>query len=74
MLGKALIIEEIPLGNPRLKVFVKFPWQLYANDPCWTPPLNGDLLGNRLLGLRGLLTTKHPYHRHAEVTHFMAWQ
>lgn len=74
MPGRALTIEEIPLGNPRLKAFVKFPWQLYTNDPCWTPPLNGDLLGNRLLGLRGLLTRKHPYHHHAEVTHFMAWQ
>jgi len=32
------------------------------------------LLGNRLLGLKGLLTPQHPYHRHAEVTHFLAWQ
>ena len=31
-------------------------------------------MGNRLLGLQGLLTAKHPYHRHAEVTHFMVWQ
>jgi len=33
-----------------------------------------DLLGNRLLGLVGLLSRVHPYHRHAEVTHFLAWQ
>jgi len=74
MPGKDITIEEIPLGDRRLKAFVKFPWQLYKGDLCWTPPLNGDLLGNRLIGLRGLLTPKHPYHRHAEVTHFMAWQ
>jgi len=74
MSGKELTIEEIPLGSPRLKDFVRFHWQLYKGDPCWTPPLNGDLLGNRLLGLKGLLTPKHPYHRHADVTHFMAWQ
>ena len=71
---KDIAIEEIPLGSPKLKDFVRFPWQVYRNDPCWTPPLNGDLLGNRLLGLKGLLTPEHPYHRHAEVTHFMAWQ
>lgn len=71
---KDLAIEEIPLGVPRLKVFVRFPWQLYKGDTCWTPPLNGDLLGNRLIGLRGILTPRHPYHRHTEVTHFMAWQ
>jgi len=32
------------------------------------------LLGNRLLGLVGLLTQEHPYHRYAEVTHFLAWR
>jgi len=71
---KEITVEEIPLGDPRLKNFVKFHWQLYKGDPCWTPPLNGDLLGNRLIGLKGLLTPQHPYHRHADVTHFMAWQ
>ena len=74
MTDDKLSIVEIPLGDPRLKEFVKFPWRLYKGDPCWTPPLNGDLLGNRLLGLKGLLTPQHPYHRHAEVTHFMAYR
>jgi GNAT superfamily N-acetyltransferase len=73
MSNSRLIVEEYPLGSPKLKEFVKFPWRLYRNDPCWTPPLNGDLLGNKLLGLNGLLTPKHPYHRQAEVTHFMVW-
>ncbi len=50
------------------------PWRLYKSDPCWTPPLNADLLGNRLLSMEGLLQRKHPYHKHAEVTHFLAWQ
>ena len=68
-----LSIEQIPLGNPRIKAFAEFPWHLYRGDPCWTPPLRGDLLGNRLLGLTGLFTPEHPYHRHAEVTHFLAW-
>ena len=68
----ALTIEEFGLGDPRIREFVRFPWRLYRGDPNWTPPLNGDLLGNRLLGLDGLLTSKHPYHEHAEVTHFIA--
>ncbi len=72
--GVPLRIEEIPLGSPRLRLFADFPWRLYRNDPHWTPPLRGDLLGNRLLGLTGLLTPEHPYHRHAEVTHFLAWR
>ena len=74
MSDSTLVIEELPLGAPGLKEFVKFPWRLYRNDPCWTPTLNGDLLGNKLLGLNGLLTAKHPYHRQAEVTHFIAWK
>jgi hypothetical protein len=69
-----LIVKEIPLGDPELRDFVKFHWQLHKGEPCWTPPLNGDLLGSQLLGLKGLLTPKHPYHRHADVTHFMVWR
>jgi len=73
-LQKEITVVEIPPGDSRLWEFVKFSWRLYKGDPCWTPPLNGDLLGSRLLGLKGLLTPAHPYHRHAEVTHFMAFR
>ena len=72
MSPEKLSIIEIPLGDPRMKEFAMFPWQLYKGDPCWTPPLNGDLLGSKILGLKGLLTKEHAYHRHAEVTHFLA--
>jgi GNAT superfamily N-acetyltransferase len=34
--------------------------------------LRGELLGSRLLGMEGLLTPRHPYHRDADVTHFLA--
>ena len=61
----ALNIQEIPLGDSCLKDFARFPWSLYRGDRLWTPPLMGDLLGNRLLGLVGLLTPRHPYHQHA---------
>ncbi len=67
-----LTIEEIPLGDRRLREFVAVPWSIHRGDPHWTPPLQGDLLGSRLLGLTGLLTPAHPYHETAEVTHFLA--
>lgn len=69
-----LLIEEIPLGDPRLHDFVEVPWRVHRGDPCWTPPLKADYLGNKLLGITGLLTPEHPYHRDAEVTHFLARQ
>jgi len=65
-------IEQIALADRRLRDFVRVPWVLFRGDPYWTPPLNGELLGNRLLGLKGLLTPQHPYHDDAEVTHFIA--
>jgi GNAT superfamily N-acetyltransferase len=69
-----LKIEEIALDTSRMKVFANLPWRLYRGDSCWTPPLRGELVGNCLLGLVGLLNRRHPYHRHAEVTHFLAWR
>ncbi|MBN1485183.1 MAG: N-acetyltransferase [Chloroflexia bacterium] len=65
-------VKEIPLGDPQIKEFADLPWSLYERDPHWTPPLRMDLLGNRLLGTAGILTPQHPYHEHAEVTHFLA--
>jgi len=65
-------VAEIPLGDRRLREFVATPWRIHRGDPHWTPPLQGELLGSRLLGLTGLLTSAHPYHREAEVTHFLA--
>lgn len=67
-----ITIEQFGLGDPRIREFAKLPWRLYRGDPNWTPPLNADLLGNRLLGTKGILTAEHPYHQHAAVTHFIA--
>lgn len=67
-----LSIVEIPLGDRRLKAFLDFPWRLYRGHPQWTPPLRMEYTGNRLLGMNGLLTPRHHYHRDAEVTHFVA--
>lgn len=67
-----VVLEQIPLGDPRLRAFVAFHWRHYRGHPRWVPQLNGDLLGHRLLGLTGLMTPAHPYHRETEVTHFLA--
>ncbi len=71
-MATSLAIEQFGLGDPRVRELARFPWTLYRGDPCWTPPLMADYLGNRLLGTKGLLTAEHPYHRFAEVTHFIA--
>lgn len=68
----SVTLEEIPLGDHRLREFAAVPWRLYQGDPYWTPQLNADLLGSRVLGSKGLLTVAHPYHGWADVTHFMA--
>jgi len=65
-------INQLELGERGLEDFVQVPWTLFRGDPCWTPPLRAELLGSRLLGITGLLTREHPYHRDAEVTHFVA--
>lgn len=65
-------VEEIPLGDRRLRQFVAVPWHIHRGDPCWIPPLRADLLGSRVLGIPGLLTPAHPYHEGTEVTHFLA--
>jgi GNAT superfamily N-acetyltransferase len=69
---RPLTIDEIPLGDPRLKDFVAVPWKIHHGDPYWTPPLDSDLLGSKVLGTVGLLTPENSYHREAEVTHFVA--
>jgi len=66
------LIDEIPLGDRRLRHFVAVPWRLRRGDPNWIPPLRADLLGSRILRITGLLTPAHPYHRDAEVSHFLA--
>jgi len=65
-------IEQIELGDRRLRDFVEVPWILFRGDPNWTPPLRAELLGSRLFGMDGLCTPDHPYQRDAEVTHFVA--
>ncbi len=54
-----------------MRQFVNVPWRIHRGDPNWIPPLRADMLGSRILRITGLLTPAHPYHRNAEVTHFL---
>ena len=69
---RTVTVERLELEDPRLAEFERLPWSLYEGDPNWTPPFKMDLLGNRMLKVPGLLTPDHPYHLHADVTHFLA--
>ncbi|MCB1146867.1 MAG: hypothetical protein KDK41_12210 [Leptospiraceae bacterium] len=63
------------LDNKKLiKKFVKFSWKHYSKEEKYIPQLNGELLGNKLLGMKGLLTPEHPYHKNAEVYHWLAYR
>lgn len=59
------IIPIAPHDRANLKRFVRFPWQIYAGDPFWTPPL-----------IRSRLKTLDPargtFFRHGEALPFIA--
>ncbi len=44
--------------------FIRFPWQVYADDPAWVAPLVADV--------RKLMAPDHPYHEHADTDFFLA--
>jgi GNAT superfamily N-acetyltransferase len=45
--------------------FIKFPWQIYKNDPAWVPPL--------ILERKAFLDRKrHPFYQHGDAALFLA--
>ena len=70
-----MAVEIISFGNTdkkNLKRFVKFPLKLYSVDEKFVPPLDMEMLGNKLFKAVGLLTKEHPFHEHADVIYFLA--
>ncbi len=68
-------IKIIEFGNTDkslLKKFVRFHWDLYRDDKRYVPQLNAELLGSKILGIKGLLTAEHPFHKKAEVRYYLA--
>jgi GNAT superfamily N-acetyltransferase len=47
------------------EAFIKFPWQIYKDDPAWVPPL--------LVERKGFLDRKrHPFYLHGDAALFLA--
>ena len=56
-------LRVVPVAGRRLmRSFIELPWSLYADDPCWVPPL--------IIERKWHLSSKNPYFKHAE---FQAW-
>jgi GNAT superfamily N-acetyltransferase len=57
-------IRKVENEPDRMK-FIKFPWEIYKDDPNWVPPLIFDVRKN-------LDPKKNPFFKHAEVNLFLA--
>lgn len=58
-------LRIVPVADRRqLKRFIKMPWPLYRDDPCWVPPLIFERLWH--------LSDKNPYFQHAELQAWIA--
>jgi GNAT superfamily N-acetyltransferase len=58
-------IDIVPLQQHETKAFITFPWQVYANDRQWVPPL--------LIERKAFLNPrKNPFFHHAQVQLFLA--
>lgn len=68
-----ITIEPIELGNQQgLKKFLAFGINHYKGNPYYVPPLKAEMLGNKLFGVKGIMTAEHPFHKNAEVMHWLA--
>jgi hypothetical protein len=55
-----------PVRSSRdLKLFIKFPWKLYRDNPNWVPPL---IMDQKTL----LSREKNPFFQHATIEYFLA--
>jgi GNAT superfamily N-acetyltransferase len=57
-------IEEVS-GAGGIHEFIRFPWKVYRDNPCWVPPLKSEVTF--------LLSEKmNPFFQHAEAAFFLA--
>jgi len=57
-------VSEVKSRRER-DAFIKFPWQIYADDPAWVPPL--------IIERKAFLDkNKHPFYRHGDAALFLA--
>ncbi|MDF1536679.1 MAG: N-acetyltransferase [bacterium] len=58
-------LRIVPADTGRaFKQFINLPWSIYRDDPYWVPPMKS--------AVRFLLSSKHPFYRHAEIRLFLA--
>jgi hypothetical protein len=61
-------IEIRPVESAKeLKAFVRFPYSIYKDDPCWVPPLDMD-------DLNTLRKDKNPAFEYCEAEYWMAYK
>ncbi|MHB8902514.1 MAG: hypothetical protein ACYC6Y_27450, partial [Thermoguttaceae bacterium] len=64
--GAAVEIRQVTTRR-LLDAFVRFPWEIYAQDAVWVPPLIHDV--KEFLNPR-----KHPFFQHGEAAKFLAFR
>ncbi len=58
-------VLPVPPKSDAMEAFIRLPWSIYQDDPCWVPPLLRDM--------RAMMDPeRHPFHRHSEVRSFLA--
>ena len=62
--GEYVTIEEVS-ATGGIKEFIRFPWKVYRDNPCWVPPLKSEV---KFL----LSKKKNPFFQHAEAAFFLA--
>jgi len=61
------VVVQLVATRAQRRAFVEFPWDLYRDDPCWVPPLRGNL--KELLGYK-----HHPLAENVEIQTFLAYR
>jgi GNAT superfamily N-acetyltransferase len=57
-------VSEVSSQRER-KAFIKFPWEIYQNDPAWVPPL--------IIERKAFIDRKrHPFYKHGDAALFVA--
>ncbi len=64
MSSQSIHIQPVS-SRGQLRAFIKFPWQIYKNDPLWVPPLIGQQ--KEYFNPR-----KNPFYDHAKTQLFLA--
>jgi hypothetical protein len=61
-----LVVQPV-LSSGQKRAFMRYPWDLYRNDPNWIPPLRANV--KELLGY-----CHHPFYERNEIQTFLAYR